>query len=289
MNDDRWQSWCEMIGAESYGSNHVIIDGDHLRRDDESIIFEGTEVKYDLLVPKRSGLEIHSGDQIHDLDLIDRPQREFIFSEERRSDLTTTTFIDRSLEMTDAEERGINLGLDDLEQIETKIEFPAIHVFLTGDPTHVSGSCGEFKSPNESWCCVPECASRGYSDYRWRVNRTPHGVIIHETGHHVHRILARRGLNREIRSIFPPKQDITSYSGTNYRENFAESFRVYVTMRELLEIIDSKKVEFFDRFFSVPERDLKKEFEDYTGMIQYQIETANTNEEIRENLNISSS
>lgn len=274
-----WDRWCSVVADE--WDKKVAIIGDHrVERRKETIVIDGESFNPQLVVPKSNGLELHTDDNILYFTFIGTVDDNMEPSE----GITYTSF--SIVSPTPGEEEAIELAFDDLSDLSTDIPIPEFRINLTNKPDSVSGGCGEFKPPNACWVVIPECASRGYSDYRWRVNRTPHGVIIHEIGHYIHQILVEYNhtTNQEIRQIFPPEDDITNYSDKNYRENFAESWRLFVTNKDLLEIIAEEKVEFFEKFFDVPSRDLESCYEDYTGLIQSQLESASTNEHIRSSL-----
>lgn len=199
-------------------------------------------------------------------------------------------------------EEEMQMAQTDLSRVVPKFEVDPFLFVLTPDPDKVSGSCGEYKSPaqygtltktdnppkGECWQVPDECAKRGYSDYRWRVNRTLQGVMIHELGHHLERQLYQKTdvTLEEVKSLFPEETDITNYSDKNYAENFAESWRVFVTNPLLLNAINPQKYNFFLTHFnhelSGDYEWFEDSFETMNGIVRNQLETASTNSHIRE-------
>ena len=95
------------------------------------------------------------------------------------------------------------------------------------------------------YICPTLCASPGRAGRRWSwpgyvVDRTPYGVICHETGHHVdwHSQRGPKSYSSVLRqqSQEPP---ITSYC-PNDDEWFAEIFRLFLTNPDLLRLLRPK-------------------------------------------------
>ena len=120
------------------------------------------------------------------------------------------------------------------------LEFPELRVILKEDWRF--DACAYYR-PDYIAICPERCASLGYGGRSWSwpgyvVDRTPYGVIAHELGHMVDRLLSDqkssyhgdysvtlRGIVREA--------PITSYC-PNDAEWFAEIFRLFVTNSGLL-------------------------------------------------------
>lgn len=97
--------------------------------------------------------------------------------------------------------------------------------------------------------CVAKCASVGVAGRAWSfpgytVDRTPYGVMAHELGHHVDRVVGlRKGAywseySDDLRAATgEPK--LTNYC-PNSAEWFAELFRLFVTNPDLLRILRPK-------------------------------------------------
>ena len=189
----------------------------------------------------------------------------------------------KNIDLSQRHKEELNKAVQDLANSKCSFDYTTPDLILTDTMGAIPG-CGLYRYPNSIYIIPDECAKRNYSDYRWRVNRTLHGVIIHEYGHHFERMLYDEDILTEsnIKNIFKPKNDITNYSDVNYKENFAESFRVYITNPELLKAINKEKYNFFQKLIKT-ENDGKLEqwIETFTGTIRYQLETTNTNKHIR--------
>lgn len=94
--------------------------------------------------------------------------------------------------------------------------------------------------------CVSNCAHIGFGGQAWSypgyvIDRTPHGVIQHELGHHVDWHLSdSKGayggdFSTRLRQA-TGEQRITSYAPNDW-EWFAEIFRLYVTNSDLLRLL----------------------------------------------------
>lgn len=92
----------------------------------------------------------------------------------------------------------------------------------------------------------PSCASIGQGGQAWSypgyfIDRTPYGVIQHELGHHVDRLMGEdKGLyfsEFSVRARHDSGEDkLTNYC-PNDAEWFAEMFRLYVTNSDLLKYL----------------------------------------------------
>lgn len=104
------------------------------------------------------------------------------------------------------------------------------------------GACGYYRQ-QRIHVCPDRCASVGSAGRSWSfpgyvVDRTPHGVIQHELGHHVDWVKSGRkgayGGDFSVRMRRLTREDrITSYCPNDW-EWFAEIFRLFVTNSDLL-------------------------------------------------------
>lgn len=189
---------------------------------------------------------------------------------------------------TDKQQSEIDLARDDLDSLEISFDVDEYRCRVgKGLPRRIPG-CGLYDGES-AWVEIEDCARRGYSDYRWRVNRTIHGVVIHESGHHIQKQLTEKTEfgNGDIWSVFRPEETVSSYAGQSSKENFAECWRVYVTCPELLELYGPDRYEFFENFAESPRYgSWVQEIADLSGLIKHQIETASTNEIVRQKYGI---
>lgn len=113
---------------------------------------------------------------------------------------------------------------------------------MTGEPTFCV--CAYYRD-NKIFIWVHSCAAIGLAGRCWSypgyvVDRTPYGVLAHETGHHVEKAHGSEGgivaQQWRYQTWEPP---ITSYA-PNHNEWFAEMFRLFLTNPDLLSKIRPK-------------------------------------------------
>lgn len=275
VDQETWKRWTESIGADRDGqvariADHTIENGDQFKIDSQTV--SGT------VIPKRTGVEVRDEDTMREIQLVD-PQIASEKITEQDGDIPVEVR-DVGVDWTDRMIRERKLALEDISKISTEVDVGRVQILYTDNPNHVSGSCGEYRNHNQVWVVPDECATRGFSDYRWRVNRTIQGVTLHELGHYLdYQYL------QAPEDIFPPETDITNYSDTNSRENFAECFRLWASNPELLEIISPEKAEFIEQYFSTANHGrLSESVAEFNGTVSRQLREASTNEHIRAGL-----
>lgn len=116
-------------------------------------------------------------------------------------------------------------------------------------------NCGLYESRHDRITVdLPKCAHVGWHGRSWSypgypVNRTPHGVVIHELGHawHLKHPLGGVDILRMWKGFTMGEQSPTSYGASCTGEDIAESFRVYVTNPELTRILWPERFAIFDK------------------------------------------
>lgn len=191
--------------------------------------------------------------------------------------------VDIQCALEEEQSGDIQRALADLHKLDVPWASEVVVRFVN-DPLVVVGDCGEYVDGTAT--IVPqECADRGYSHPRWRVNRTVHGVTVHEVGHHIERELVSETdvALSDIKRVFEPDDTVSGYADENYRENFAECFRVYATVPWILHVMCPDRFEFLNQWVPTDQKQSPRaNVDNYTGIIQYQIRTANTNKKLRE-------
>lgn len=275
MDQETWKRWTESIGANRDGqvaqiADHRIENGDQFTIDSETVSGE--------VIPKRTGVEVRDEDTMREIQLVD-PQIATEKIGEQDGDIPLE-IRDTGVDWTDRMIRERELALEDISKISTDLEVSQVQIIYTDNPNHVSGSCGEYRNYNQVWVVPGECATRGFSDYRWRVNRTIQGVTLHELGHYLdYQYIQAPG------EVFPPETDITNYSDTNSRENFAECFRLWASNPDLLGIISPDKEKFIEQYLSTDNHGrLSESVAEFNGTVSRQLREASTNKHIRAGL-----
>jgi hypothetical protein len=119
-------------------------------------------------------------------------------------------------------------------------------------------TCAYYR-PQRISICLPVCASPGHAGMAWSwpgyaVDRTPHGVVQHELGHHVDWLQSPEtrgpywsGFSSKMR-MRSGEEKLTNYC-PNDAEWFAEMFRLFVTNPDLLSKIRPRIHEEMTRFW----------------------------------------
>jgi len=99
---------------------------------------------------------------------------------------------------------------------------------------------------NAARCRLPAIEPvRMWSYPGYKVDRTPYGVVCHETGHHVHdTIKGGRSVLRELREAVKGEKPLSGYE-PNIGEVFAEAMRLFLTNPDLLRLGRPQRYEFF--------------------------------------------
>lgn len=109
-----------------------------------------------------------------------------------------------------------------------------------------------FYRPEQITICVEKCAHIGTANRAWSypgyvIDRTPHGVMAHELGHHVDHLKSTvKGayggdFSSQMRAASGEKK-LTNYCPNDW-EWFAEMFRLFVTNSSLLLAVRPKTYE----------------------------------------------
>lgn len=98
------------------------------------------------------------------------------------------------------------------------------------------------------------CARIGLGGREWsfphyRIDRTPYGVIAHELGHHVDLSSLTNDQRKEFEEAIIGSNKITNYE-PNIRESFAETFRLYFTNPNLLEVWSPSRYKFMKKYWT---------------------------------------
>lgn len=81
----------------------------------------------------------------------------------------------------------------------------------------------------------------------YKTDLTPYGVLCHEIGHHVDRLLGSRGdvsERKAWRDVVAVEEEVSGYE-PNHQEAFAEAFRLFLTNPDLLKNGRPERWEYF--------------------------------------------